>query len=59
MGADQDLIGQAESMVPEVWSLGEGPGLEAQRGVVSVELVFKATDQGGVAGWEGAPGQRL
>lgn len=35
-----------------------GPGLDPQRRVVRVALGFKATIQGGVAGWECVPGQR-
>lgn len=40
VGANQDLSRQAASMVPEVWSLGEGLGLglDPQRGSKGVWL---------------------
>lgn len=50
MGCDQDFRGQAEPMVPGIWSSGEGLGPQS---MVSVELVFKATVQGGGVMWEG------
>lgn len=50
MGCDQDFRGQAEPMVPGIWSSGEGLGPQS---MVRVELVFKATVQGGGVMWEG------